>query len=86
MISKNIAKSLCMVAFFLGGLTSHAATSNIHPARLRVEHMENLGVVDVLSPRLSWVNEVEGGLRAQRQSALLIEGQFLDTEQQTLKL
>jgi len=33
-----------------------AAVSKLKPQRLRTEHMENPGVVDVRTPRLSWVN------------------------------
>ena len=32
------------------------AASKLRPQRLRTEHMENPGVIDTRSPRLSWVN------------------------------
>jgi alpha-L-rhamnosidase len=43
--------------------------AQISPTALRCEYLENPSVVDVLNPRLSWVNVVKEGERGQLQSA-----------------
>lgn len=45
------------------------AEAKISPTRLRCEYLENPQVVDVLNPRLSWVNMADAGERGQVQTA-----------------
>src|SRR6478609_10196060 len=45
------------------------AEAKITPSRLRCEYLENPQVVDVLNPRLSWINIAEKGDRGQSQTA-----------------
>jgi alpha-L-rhamnosidase len=45
------------------------AEANISPTRLRCEYLANPQVVDVLNPRLSWVNIATDGDRGQLQTA-----------------
>jgi len=42
---------------------------NLHPAHLTCEYLENPAVVDVLKPRLSWINLAGEGARGQEQLA-----------------
>ena len=63
------------IIFLILSLGSHARlrTSSLRVCSLRVEHMINPTVVDVLHPRLSWVNEpVDEHVRGQRQTAYRI--------------
>src|SRR5689334_21416379 len=39
------------------------------PTQLRCEYLENPSVVDVLTPRLSWINIADKGDRGQKQTA-----------------
>ena len=50
-------------------LISCSGASGIKPTKLTCEYLENPAVVDVKSPRLSWINISEEGLRDQKQSA-----------------
>ena len=45
------------------------AEAQIAPTELRCEYLENPSVVDVLNPRLSWVNVANEGDRGQVQTA-----------------
>ncbi len=60
-------KSLFLVLFSLATVTLIQA--KIKPSDLRCEYLENPNVVDVLKPRLSWVNIAEKGERGQYQTA-----------------
>lgn len=59
----------CTLVYFL--LISFFLTVNatIVPARLRCENLEDPQVVDVLAPRLSWINTADAGERGQCQTA-----------------
>ena len=43
--------------------------AGIHPENLSCEYLENPSVVDVLKPRLAWINIADKGERAQEQTA-----------------
>ena len=60
-------KSLFLILFSWVTVTSIQA--KITPADLRCEYLMNPGVVDVLKPRLSWVNIADKGERGQVQTA-----------------
>ena len=53
----------CLLAF------SNTLQAKIVPTRLRCEYLQNPGVVDVVQPRLSWVNNAGKGERGQVQTA-----------------
>ncbi|HEX7411128.1 MAG TPA: hypothetical protein VF298_03215 [Bacteroidales bacterium] len=53
----------CLLAF------SISLQAKITPTRLRCEYIHNPGVVDVVNPRLSWVNNAGKGERGQKQTA-----------------
>ena len=46
--------------------------AGINPTRLRCEYLENPQVIDVVNPRLSWVNIADAGERGQIQTAMEI--------------
>ncbi len=46
--------------------------AKINPTRLRCEYLENPQVIDVVNPRLSWVNIADAGERGQIQTAMEI--------------
>jgi alpha-L-rhamnosidase len=50
-------------------LVSCSKVSLIKPTQLTCEYLKNPSVVDVRSPRLSWINISEKGLRGQKQTA-----------------
>src|SRR6188508_2141859 len=58
-----ILHSLLLIFF------SVLAVAQITPTTLRCEYLENPPVVDVLNPRLSWVNVASEGDRGQVQTA-----------------
>jgi alpha-L-rhamnosidase len=60
-------KSLLIVVF--SAIVTFSAEAKITPAHLRCEYLENPNVVDVLNPRLSWVNIATAGDRGQIQTA-----------------
>lgn len=62
---KNFIFSLVFIFF----LFTSRSEAGIVPARLRCENLENPQVIDVLKPRLSWVNFAEEGERGQVQTA-----------------
>ena len=45
------------------------ALAKISPEKLTCEYLENPSVVDVIQPRLSWINIAEKGERGQMQTA-----------------
>jgi alpha-L-rhamnosidase len=47
--------------------------SSITPVRLTCEYLKNPSVVDVLNPRLSWINIINSGERGQYQTAYQIQ-------------
>jgi alpha-L-rhamnosidase len=51
------------------GFLSYSGEAKITPTRLRCEYLENPQVIDVESPRLSWVNTADEGERGQVQTA-----------------
>jgi alpha-L-rhamnosidase len=61
---KNYFLYLLFFAFF-----TSLAEAKITPTRLRCEYLENPQVIDVLNPRLSWVNIADAGERGQVQTA-----------------
>jgi alpha-L-rhamnosidase len=60
-------KSLFLI--FIFGIITFWVEAKITPGKLRCEYLENPQVVDVLYPRLSWVNIAEEGDREQVQTA-----------------
>src|SRR5690606_36158122 len=55
------------------GLFIQHAEAQLLPTRLRCEYLENPSVVDVLNPRLSWINVAKEGDRGQVQTAREIQ-------------
>ena len=53
----------------LGLLAGCRAESGIHPSNLTCEYLENPSVVDVIRPRLGWINEAGDNARGQVQTA-----------------
>ena len=51
------------------GITTSLVTASIIPTQLRCEYLKNPQVIDVLNPRLSWVNTAGPGVRGQYQTA-----------------
>ena len=51
------------------GITTSLVTASITPTQLRCEYLKNPQVIDVLNPRLSWVNTAGPGVRGQYQTA-----------------
>jgi alpha-L-rhamnosidase len=60
-------KSLFLV--FIFAIIAFWVEAKITPGHLRCEYLENPSVVDILNPRLSWVNMAEKGERGQVQTA-----------------
>lgn len=60
-------KSLFLVLFSF--FIIHSAEAKITPVNLRCEYLEDPAVIDVLIPRLSWVNIADTGDRGQIQTA-----------------
>ncbi len=60
-------KSFFLVIFF--GMMTYLAGAKISPIHLQCEYLENPSVVDVVKPRLSWVNMADKGDRGQVQTA-----------------
>ncbi len=56
---------------FLGlcSLLANVADARLTPTKLTCEYHENPSVVDVLQPRLAWINVADSGERGQRQTA-----------------
>lgn len=63
-------KLLFLVICF--GINISLVEAKIKPTRLQCEYLENPQVIDVLNPRLSWVNIADEGDRDQVQSAMEI--------------
>ncbi|MFS8081976.1 MAG: family 78 glycoside hydrolase catalytic domain [Ginsengibacter sp.] len=61
-------KSVFLIILFVG-LLGAVAQANITPASLRCEYLENPQVIDVLNPRLSWINLAGKDERGQFQTA-----------------
>jgi alpha-L-rhamnosidase len=61
-------KQIILSSLFLVFLCT-TIKAQITPTRLRCEYLENPPVVDVLNPRLSWVNIARAGDRGQTQTA-----------------
>jgi alpha-L-rhamnosidase len=62
-------KKLTFLNFLLLVFISSVGMAQITPTRLRCEYLENPPVVDVLNPRLSWINVAKGEDRGQSQTA-----------------
>ncbi|WP_321347554.1 family 78 glycoside hydrolase catalytic domain [uncultured Draconibacterium sp.] len=60
---------LCLCFLAIGSLLSNA---KINPTQLTCEYLKNPSVVDVLQPRLAWINVAEEGERGQIQTAFQI--------------
>lgn len=60
-------KSLLVIVLVLASMIT--ARAQLTPAQLRCEYLENPSVIDVASPRLSWVNVAKDGDRGQAQTA-----------------
>lgn len=69
MRSISFVAIIVFVALFPG---CSEVNKGIHPTRLRCEYMKNPSVVDVLQPRLSWINLSEKAERNQLQTAYQI--------------
>ncbi|HEY4655943.1 MAG TPA: family 78 glycoside hydrolase catalytic domain [Cyclobacteriaceae bacterium] len=67
-MQKSIVPTLAWL--MLSTLATHAQLS---PTQLRCEYLENPPVVDVVNPRLSWVNSAREGDRGQKQTAWEIQ-------------
>ena len=59
---------LFLYPVILLGLLS-CTSSDITPTQLTTEYLNNPSVVDVLNPRLSWINQAKEGVRSQSQTA-----------------
>ncbi len=57
------------IILYAGLLASCTPGGNLTPGQLSCEYLENPDVVDVLRPRLSWINVAPEGIRGQEQSA-----------------
>lgn len=57
------------LVFLISSLFIFKTEGKIHPVKLNCEYLENPAVVDVLQPRLSWVNVADDNERGQFQSA-----------------
>ena len=57
------------LCIFLASCSSNVLISKIKPSQLTCEYLENASVVDVLNPRLAWINVAEPGERGQVQTA-----------------
>ncbi|MFW5756122.1 MAG: family 78 glycoside hydrolase catalytic domain [Tangfeifania sp.] len=55
--------------FAIACFATFQLTAQINPTQLTCEYMENPSVVDVLHPRLSWINSADEGERGQKQTA-----------------
>jgi alpha-L-rhamnosidase len=64
---KIMRKYLLLVIWLF--LTQHHLIAKITPANLTCEYLKNPMVIDVINPRLSWINIAEVGERGQVQSA-----------------
>ena len=64
----EIVRNLIFI-FVIGLLVACTPKGNLHPVHLTCEYLENPAVVDVLKPRLSWINLAGEGVRGQEQSA-----------------
>jgi alpha-L-rhamnosidase len=64
---KKTALSIIIQVLFIVNLLA-----GLTPSRLNCEYMENPTVVDVLRPRLCWVNVADQGVRGQKQTAYQI--------------
>ncbi|KAF0237621.1 MAG: hypothetical protein FD181_1859, partial [Prolixibacteraceae bacterium] len=60
-------------AFFLVLITGFVSCGKINPEKLTCEYLENPTVVDVLQPRLAWINIADEGERSQAQAAYQIK-------------
>ncbi len=58
-----------IILLFLFALVLNSAFAKINPTQLTCEYLENPSVVDVLQPRLSWINKANEGERGQLQTA-----------------
>lgn len=67
-MQKSIVPTLAWL--MLSTLATHAQVS---PTQLRCEYLENPPVVDIVKPRLSWVNSAREGDRGQKQTAWEIQ-------------
>lgn len=67
-MQKSIVPTLAWL--MLSTLATHAQVS---PTQLRCEYLENPPVVDIVNPRLSWVNSAREGDRGQKQTAWEIQ-------------
>src|SRR3990170_1714571 len=61
-------KSITLILFFVIFLSA-SAEAEISPTQLRCEYLENPLVIDVINPRLSWINVAKEGDRGQTQIA-----------------
>src|SRR5665647_1854860 len=58
----------CYIVLLLLTVLTASVEAGISPTRLRCEYLENPMVIDVLNPRLSWVNIAKEGDRGQIQT------------------
>ncbi len=62
-------KIIAALTILFSILLSYRADAKISPVQLRCEYLINPSVIDVLNPRLSWVNVADEGEQGQRQTA-----------------
>ncbi|WP_321997640.1 family 78 glycoside hydrolase catalytic domain [Draconibacterium orientale] len=64
---KKLFLLLCLIIAF-----TFVSEATIHPTQLTCEYLKNPSVVDVLQPRLAWINVADAGERGQVQTACQI--------------
>ncbi len=67
------------VLFMLAALVTVNVSAGLTPTRLRCEYRENPSGMDVLSPRLEWINEASRGERGQQQRAWQVQVSIRET-------
>lgn len=66
-------RSIIFLLFCLLGSSSNQQGSKITPSKLTCEYLVDPSVVDVMAPRLAWINNAEKGERKQVQTAWQIK-------------
>ncbi len=70
MKARSIFVILIIFSFLLSPNSIYASTGEIYPCNLQCEYLGNPSVIDILSPRLSWINKtVRDDIQGQRQTA-----------------
>ena len=61
--------NLRIALFIIASFVFHVAEAKLNPTHLSCEYLENSPLVDVLQPRLAWINMAQKGERGQVQTA-----------------